>query len=89
MSFHTCPACQQKFWREPDETWKRVCLACWKRTKGQERPRAAEPPAPAAPTIPEEMLGRLIRLCHPDRHGGSEASTKATQWLLSQRQLSH
>ena len=38
--------------------------------------------------IPDDMLGRLIRLCHPDRHAGSEASTLATQWLLEQREAS-
>lgn len=32
--------------------------------------------------IPPEMLRRLIQLAHPDRHGGSEAATKATRWLL-------
>lgn len=37
-------------------------------------------------SIPGEMLGRLIRLCHPDRHAGSEAATLATQWLLKQRE---
>lgn len=31
------------------------------------------------------MLDRLIRLCHPDRHNGSDASTKATQYLLGLR----
>ena len=31
------------------------------------------------------MLPLLIRLAHPDRHGGSELSTKTTQWLLQQR----
>ena len=39
--------------------------------------------------IPSEVLARLIRLCHPDRHQGSEAATKATQWLLSQRKEAH
>ena len=38
-------------------------------------------------TIEPDMLGRLIRLCHPDRHGGSESSVKATQWLLKQREV--
>lgn len=36
--------------------------------------------------IPQEMLRRLIQLAHPDKHSGSEASTKATRWLLEQRQ---
>ena len=35
--------------------------------------------------IEPEMLTRLIRLCHPDRHKGSEGATSATQWLLAQR----
>lgn len=35
--------------------------------------------------IPDDMLPRLIRLCHPDRHGNSESSNKATAWLLAQR----
>ena len=34
--------------------------------------------------IEPDMLARLIRLCHPDRHGGSEASITAIQWLLAQ-----
>jgi hypothetical protein len=38
-----------------------------------------------AASIPANMLKRLIRLCHPDRHGNSQASTEATQWLLAQR----
>jgi predicted RNase H-like nuclease (RuvC/YqgF family) len=38
-----------------------------------------------ASAVPKEMLGRLIRLCHPDRHDGSAAATEATQWLLKQR----
>ena len=36
-------------------------------------------------SIPAEMWRRLVQLCHPDRHGGSEASNKATQWLNSIR----
>lgn len=34
-----------------------------------------------------ENLPRLLQLSHPDRHGGSLASQKATQWLLSVRRL--
>lgn len=40
----------------------------------------------AQPSIDPEMLSRLIRLCHPDRHENSQAANKATAWLLSQRQ---
>jgi hypothetical protein len=35
--------------------------------------------------IPDEILARLVRLCHPDRHGGSAAANEATAWLLKQR----
>ena len=35
--------------------------------------------------IPPDMLKRLIQLAHPDRHGGSDAAHRATQWLLEQR----
>jgi hypothetical protein len=35
--------------------------------------------------IPGDLLPRLIRLCHPDRHGNSESSNRATAWLLAQR----
>lgn len=36
-------------------------------------------------SIDHEMLSRLIRLCHPDKHGNSPASNEATSWLLAQR----
>ena len=29
-----------------------------------------------------DQLPRLIQLCHPDKHSGSEAANKATVWLL-------
>lgn len=36
-----------------------------------------------------EMLPRLRQLCHPDRHDGSVAATKATQWLNAIRERLH
>ncbi len=36
--------------------------------------------------IEPDMLARLIRLCHPDKHNGSKASNTATKWLLAQRE---
>lgn len=33
----------------------------------------------------QEEIKALIRLCHPDRHNGSEASIKITQKLLKLR----
>lgn len=38
-----------------------------------------------AESIPPDLLKVLLLLCHPDKHNGSKASTKATQWLLEQR----
>lgn len=36
-----------------------------------------------------EMLPRLRQLCHPDRHDGSMAATKASQWLNAIRERLH
>lgn len=33
----------------------------------------------------DEEIASLIRLCHPDKHGGSEAATRMTQKLLELR----
>ncbi len=38
-----------------------------------------------SPQMPEKMLLKLISLCHPDKHGGSQASTEATVYLLNLR----
>jgi hypothetical protein len=35
--------------------------------------------------IDQDMLNTLIRLTHPDKHGNSEASTRATKFLLKMR----
>jgi hypothetical protein len=40
----------------------------------------------ASEDIPPDMRRRLIQLCHPDRHGNSEAAQTATRWLLEGRQ---
>jgi len=29
----------------------------------------------------------LVRLCHPDRNGGSQEATEATRWLLDMREI--
>lgn len=33
--------------------------------------------------LTEKRLRLLIQLCHPDKHSNSEASVRATQWLLA------
>jgi hypothetical protein len=42
-------------------------------------------PAP----LPPEMLRRLIQLCHPDKHGDSQAANTATVWLLALKMAPH
>lgn len=36
-------------------------------------------------TIDAQRLRQLIRLCHPDLHGGSDLATGVTAWLLDLR----
>ena len=106
----TCEECGDTFIRAPGESWKRLCLSCWKATpaaKKAARDKLAQLTAELSevraerdrlrlrvltlehadtpPPIPPEMLRRLVRLCHPDRHDGSGAANKATAWLLAQR----
>lgn len=82
-----CAMCARPFLREPDATWKRFCVDCWRLTRSIAG-RAAGPTrtsAPAASPIDPAMLRRLLQLCHPDRHDGSATSVAATQYLLQLR----
>lgn len=36
-------------------------------------------------SVPPNMIARLIRLAHPDKHANSTAANEATAWLLAQR----
>lgn len=76
-----CDRCGAGFHRDHADDWKRLCLPCWREANAKTTATRRTPRA----VVPAEMLPRLIRLCHPDRHGNSEASTIATQWLLSLR----
>ena len=40
---------------------------------------------PIERTIPLKQWRRLVQLCHPDRHGNSEAANQATRWLMEVR----
>lgn len=110
-----CTECGATFQRGDDETWKTLCLSCFKRKKRAEsgseirtvdhseanqwkrlylaasdeceRLQAELEAIRAASIDPimgefREHLPRLLLCCHPDRHGNSAASTKATTWLL-------
>jgi hypothetical protein len=37
-------------------------------------------------SIPQELLKKMIRLCHPDKHGNSQSSNEITAWLLDKKQ---
>jgi len=98
MSISPCPECGDRF--EKDAPWKKTCMPCWKESKRAEhdellelraevaalRRRLQAVTATTALAIPPDMLARLIRLCHPDKHGNSEASNTATSFLLAQRE---
>lgn len=78
----TCPHCGGEFWKRAQ--FMRLCLACYLEQRGN-APTAPRAGRGNAGGIPPDMLGRLIRLCHPDKHGNSEAANVATAWLLEQR----
>lgn len=40
---------------------------------------------PAKSPIPPTHWRRMVQLAHPDRHGGSDAATEVTRWLLENR----
>lgn len=74
-----CPTCGDTYYREFE--WKRVCLPCYLKEKGKTPPPVNT--APAVIPIEPGMLRRLVQLCHPDKHGNSEASNTATRYLLA------
>lgn len=79
----TCPSCKARTFVQ-DQPWKLVCLACYlERNPGKRRTPEPVPVVPAG--IEPDMLRRLVQLCHPDRHGNSEAATTATRFLLALR----
>lgn len=46
---------------------------------------ARKRPLPNRPPLDASRIEQLIRLCHPDRHGGREMANEVTAWLLSLR----
>lgn len=87
-TWKACTKCGNEFYA--DQSWKRICIPCWKESKGINNKRPFESPfryqpPPQQPLIDAEMLRRLIFLCHPDKHNNSQAAKLATEWLLKQR----
>lgn len=90
MSTAICIICQCEFERDAD--WKDRCKPCFiktlgtkKRTAYQEQTTVKTVYVEVEKQIPLEMINRLIRLCHPDKHDNSQASNIATAWLLDLR----
>jgi hypothetical protein len=80
-----CPTCKTRTFIQ-DQPWKLVCVTCYLARKGKTAPTAK---APTVAPIDPGMLRRLIQLCHPDRHGNSEAATIATRYLLALKGRQH
>ncbi len=79
--WHACPECGDEYYR--DFHWKALCLDCYLERK--ETRKALPAQQTAQQVIPPDMLRRLLQCCHPDKHGGSEAATIATRYLLELR----
>lgn len=90
-----CAVCEADFLTP--YSWATMCKECFIESKKNERENLFEQAAywqeraeKAEEMINEQsidpyMLRQLIQLCHPDKHGNSENSIKATKYLLSLR----
>ncbi|MEB4589520.1 hypothetical protein VSS37_00875 [Candidatus Thiothrix sp. Deng01] len=65
--------------------WLRLSVPQWLYDKANGNQPTPAVTGNTGAAIPADMLKRLIHLCHPDKHNGSQASLLATQWLLEQR----
>jgi hypothetical protein len=94
-----CQKCGDRFERDAGETWKKLCLDCWKDSKAKQESGAENLLRAQLSALRERLyraevraqqleqrgqfdadeLKTLRRLCHPDRHGNSEASNRLTQ----------
>lgn len=78
-----CKNCGDAFMASQD--WKTYCIPCFIKIKKSQENAASSIVAQQKYTLEEEMLNRIIRLCHPDKHKSSEASHIATVFLLGMR----
>jgi len=65
------------------------CWSAWKESStAKPEVRTIITADPRLPILDEwrEMLPRLLRLAHPDRHGNSQMANITTAWLLKQRE---
>ena len=78
----TCPVCEKSYFK--DQPWKRICLTCYLAHKKDAAPPQSEVTDPSK-RLDRDMWRRLVQLCHPDKHDGSETSAIATRFLLGLR----
>lgn len=91
-----CAQCRRVF--EPRQRHHYLCFGCWSQQQAVNDPRVVRE---IWDTINDLLrlnrelfdaleefraqIPRLLQLCHPDRHENSEASNRATSWLLDLR----
>lgn len=81
-----CPTCRTRTFIQ-DQPWKLQCVTCYLARK--DKTAQIDRTVPAVAPIEPGMLRRLIQLCHPDKHQGSEAATIATRYLLALKGATH
>ncbi|MBF0628910.1 MAG: hypothetical protein HQL91_11900 [Magnetococcales bacterium] len=83
-----CDKCGRSFY--PKQGWEARCFPCWRveQKTSVAYPNASRGVDPRLPDPDEwqDMLMRLVKLCHPDRHGGTQEANTVTRWLLEQRE---
>jgi hypothetical protein len=85
MFFKPCKSCYKLFSYKAGEEWKSHCLPCYLSKQGKTQGPRPNPNLNAT-GIPDDILRKLIILCHPDKHGNSELSNATTAWLLNLKQ---
>jgi len=83
MRYKPCLSCSALFFYYEGEEWKTQCLRCYLQKRQKQ---ADSKPTQNGTDIPDDILKKLIILCHPDKHGNSEMSNAVTVWLLSKKQ---
>ena len=78
-----CKNCGDVFSAVQD--WKTYCIPCFIKIKKSQENQSNPIVIRSKYILDEEMLNRVIRLCHPDKHKSSEASHVATVFLLGMR----
>lgn len=84
----TCKDCEESFYAA--EEWKTYCRRCYAKMMQKANKESQEVRIQKIyieKQIPLEMINRLIRLCHPDKHDNSKAANEVTVWLLAEREM--